>query len=915
MVRPADAAAQLVQVGQAVGVGLVDEDRVRPGNVEAALDDRRGEKDVGRAADEGQHRLLQFRLPEPAVDDADRRLRHDRRQPLGHLVNVVDPVVHEEHLASAGQLAVDRPADQGRVPAGGPGLDRDPRRRRRGQVGDVADAEHRHVERSRDRCRGHRQHVHARPQGLEPLLDVHPEPLLLVHDHQPEVGEVDVGLGEAVRADDDVHRLAGQSLQRLALLGRRRQPGQAADREGKLREPGGERPPVLLGEHGRRHEHRHLRPRLHCLEGGPHGELGLAEADVTAQQSVHRPRPLQVAPDRLHGRELIGRLREGKGLLELTLPGRVDGKGDARTALPRGLETDHVGGHVGHRPLHGVLLLRPQRAADLGELGGELPAADVFLHQLDARGGDVDPRIFGELDLQELLGAAMLLQEPEAAVAADAVGDVDHVVPLVQVEERVDRPGEPLPHRPGDAVVAVEKLGARYDHDLFRHEPEAPREPAAGECQPPRAGRGRRGEQFAEPRLFRLRRADDPHLLVATHRLQLVLHPVEDPREPLHALDRQRGGGLHARHRDRGQRHRRQPVETGEDVIGIEEDGGPVRPTHAAEPLLHSLRLGGELPGLNEGDPRAIRQQFRQLRAAAAAGFVHHRERGHVDGLDRGDAPLRDEVERPQPLDLVAAQFQPQRPIPVGREQVDDATAAGELPRRLDGIDGQPAARAEPVGEFRRVEPIPHGESAGSGLDLARIGERHEQRLDARHHHGGCRAAGQRQPLHDREAGGQRGILGVAGVLPRILGGGQQGRGRGREQGEVVEERLRLGRMGQDDDQRPRGVGSAAPRRPEQRRHGERRRRSPGSADRPPVSRAETGDDVGEPTMGIERFRQPEQSPGPASFFGGCHWASRESASRQYIRISASAAEGPQDTPAGGPATCSPAAPGARAPA
>jgi len=34
------------------------------------------------------------------------------------------------------------------------------------------------------------------------------------------------------------------------------------------------------------------------------------------------------------------------------------------------------------------------------------------------------------------------------------------------------------------------------------------------------------------------------------------------------------------------------------------------------------------------------------------------------------------------------------------------------------------------------------------------------------------------------------------------------------------------------------------------------------------MPRAETGDDVGEPAMRIECFRQPEQSPGPAGFFG-----------------------------------------------
>ena len=71
----ADAAAQLVQVGQAVVVGLVDEDGVGVGDVQAALDDRRRHQDVGFAADERDHRLFQLVLAHLPVADDDPRLR------------------------------------------------------------------------------------------------------------------------------------------------------------------------------------------------------------------------------------------------------------------------------------------------------------------------------------------------------------------------------------------------------------------------------------------------------------------------------------------------------------------------------------------------------------------------------------------------------------------------------------------------------------------------------------------------------------------------------------------------------------------------------------------------------------------------------------------------------------------------
>ena len=70
MLVAAHAAAKLVQVGQAVVVGLVDEDRVGVGNVQAALDDRRRQQDVERWAHEVEHHLLQLVLGHLAVADA-----------------------------------------------------------------------------------------------------------------------------------------------------------------------------------------------------------------------------------------------------------------------------------------------------------------------------------------------------------------------------------------------------------------------------------------------------------------------------------------------------------------------------------------------------------------------------------------------------------------------------------------------------------------------------------------------------------------------------------------------------------------------------------------------------------------------------------------------------------------------------
>ena len=49
---------------------------------------------------------------------------------------------------------------------------------------------------------------------------------------------------------------------------------------------------VLLGQDGRRHQHGDLLAVVDRLERGADGDLGLAVADVAADEAVHRPRLL-----------------------------------------------------------------------------------------------------------------------------------------------------------------------------------------------------------------------------------------------------------------------------------------------------------------------------------------------------------------------------------------------------------------------------------------------------------------------------------------------------------------------------------------------------------------------------------------------------------------------------------------------
>ena len=91
----------------------------------------------------------------------------------------------------------------------------------------------------------------------------------------------------------------------FAGLGGREEPGQHLDPHRIAGEAVGERLVVLLGQQRGGHEHGDLVAVLHRLERGPHGDLGLAEPDVAADQAVHGRARLHVGLHVLDGRELV----------------------------------------------------------------------------------------------------------------------------------------------------------------------------------------------------------------------------------------------------------------------------------------------------------------------------------------------------------------------------------------------------------------------------------------------------------------------------------------------------------------------------------------------------------------------------------------------------------------------------------
>ncbi len=247
---------------------------------------------------------------------------------------VLDARAHIERLPAAIALAQQRLAHHQRIERRHEGAHRQAVDRRRRDDRKIAHTGQRQLQGARDRGRGQRQHMDLGAQLLQPLLVGDAEVLLLVDDDKAEILELDGLAEQRVGADHDIdadRRQAPCSSSSSSAAATRREA--CADLQREAAEALGEGLVVLARQQRGRHHDRDLLAAHRRDEGRAQRHLGLAEADVAADQAVHRPAGAEIVDARRRWRP-AGLRSPRRGSRREFVIGAVR---DGRAAAPRAI--------------------------------------------------------------------------------------------------------------------------------------------------------------------------------------------------------------------------------------------------------------------------------------------------------------------------------------------------------------------------------------------------------------------------------------------------------------------------------------------------------------------------------------------------------------------------------------------------
>ena len=381
------------------------------------------------------------------------------------------PVMQEEHLAAPVELVVDDALDFVLVKEDNFRLDGNAVGRRCLDDGQVAGAQKRKLQRTRDgRCR-ERKGIHRMLELAQLFLGTHAEFLFFVNNQQAQVLEFEAVGKDFVRAYQNVYLPFFQAFFDVRQLFGAAQAAHVFHRARKVGEAGLEGLEMLQRKDGGGHQHCHLFGVRSGLECGPDGNFRFSKSYVTTHQPVHGAGIFHILFDGLGGTLLIRGVFVHEGRFQLLLQVGVRRKSKTFGSAALGIELDEFLGDILYARLGRLLHIDPDlgtqfvHARRLPFLGTE---TGYLVQRMDRHEHYVTPAV--EQFHYLVYAAFVVLHLYQAAKDTHAMVDVHHKIAYVEGAEVVHRELLALFHRPSHAyaVEAVKNLVVRVQaHAVF----------------------------------------------------------------------------------------------------------------------------------------------------------------------------------------------------------------------------------------------------------------------------------------------------------------------------------------------------------------------------------------------------------------------------------------------------------------
>ena len=312
---------------------------------------------------------------------------HGLAQKLGNVVEIGNTRGDVIGLAAAETLAPQRFLQNHRIEWRDVGPDRQAVHRRRRNQRQFANARQSQLQRARNRRRRKRQHVHVVAHLLQALFVRDAEVLLFIDDKQAEARELDRFAEQRMRADDDIDCSRLETRLDFGEPFGPDHPRSLCDFQRQTLEALAECLEMLPRQQRRRHDDRDLQTIHRCDERGPQRHFRFAEADVAADQPVHRLAGGEIGQHRVDAGSLILRLfvREARDELVVSSMRRHQYRRFAQRSQSSNL--DQLVGDVAQPFLQPRLARLPGKATKPVELS--IPAfAAVARQKLDVLDGE-----------------------------------------------------------------------------------------------------------------------------------------------------------------------------------------------------------------------------------------------------------------------------------------------------------------------------------------------------------------------------------------------------------------------------------------------------------------------------------------------------------------------------------------------